>query len=155
MTEDALRDWLDDTAAHALTMWAEARGDASEGDSSVEERIAVGWVIRTRALVSHTTVKAVCLAPWQFSCWNTGADANHRALLAAAGSLYAGVSVDPLLRETLYLAQGILDGHLLDRTHGATHYYAPDAMKPPGRVPSWAKGKVPTARVGRQLFFRL
>lgn len=155
MTEDALRDRLDDESALALTMWAEARGDRSEGGSSVEERIAVGCVIRNRAQASGRTVKYECLSPWQFSCWNTGADANHKALLEAGELLVNGQPLDPLLRETVYLAAGILDRILLDPTRGANHYYAPDAMKPPGRVPSWAQGKTPCAHVGRQVFYRL
>jgi hypothetical protein len=35
---------------------------------------------------------------------------------------------------------------------GATHYYAPAAMIPKGRVPAWAIGP-PVARVGGHLFF--
>lgn len=58
---------------------------------------------------------------------------------------------DPLFAETLYLADGIMAGVILDCTQGATHYYAPKAMRPPGKVPTWAQGK-PTRAIGDQLF---
>ena len=51
-----------------------------------------------------------------------------------------------------WIAQGIISGAIEDRTGGATHYYAPRAMTPIGRVPPWAKGLTPM-KVGSQLFF--
>lgn len=139
----------------ALTAWAEARGDWREGTSSVEERIAVLCVIRTRARRSGRSLTAECLAPKQFSCWNAGTDANHLTLLRAAATLAQGLPPDPLLAETLYLAGGVISGVILDRVNGATHYYAPASMTPPGTVPSWARGHEPTAHVGSQVFYRL
>jgi len=153
--EAAIRAALDDVTAPALTAWAEARGDRREGGSSVEERIAVLSVIRTRARLGRQTLKAVCLAPRQFSCWNPGDDTNHLALLEQAERLVTHQAVDPILLETIYLAEGIAGDVILDRVGGATHYYAPDAMVPRGRVPAWARGRRPVAVVGRQLFFRL
>lgn len=155
MTEQEIRDRLDDVTALALTAWAEARGDASEGDSSVEERIAVMSVIRTRARAACCGFKTICLAPQQFSCWNPGEDANHRSLLAMAERVVAHQLLDDVMLETLYLAEGVALGVVLDRVHRATHYYAPAAMRPAGRVPSWAVGREPVARVGRQVFHRL
>ena len=154
MTEQEIRDRLTDVQAAALTAHAEARGDQADG-SSVEERIAVLCVIRNRARQTGKGFKAVCLRPLQFSCWNTGTDPNHLALLVAAEQVLAGEPLDPLLRETLFLAQGVADGVVLDRSGGATSYYAPKAMKPPGRVPVWARDVTPCARVGNQLFFRV
>jgi spore germination cell wall hydrolase CwlJ-like protein len=68
---------------------------------------------------------------------------------------------DPLFRETVYLAAGVISGAFLDRTGGATSYYAPKAMKPAGAKPSWVylNGKsgpehVPTAVVGSQIFYK-
>lgn len=153
---------LPDLDVLALTAWAEARGDAAQGHSSVEERIAVMAVIRnrlahpTRWRAAAASYKAICLAHLQFSCWNDGPDPNHLAVLALAARLMVGQDTgDPLLDETIYLAQGIVSGVILDRTNGADSYFAPTAMVPHGRTPAWAKGLEPTALIGRQLFFKL
>jgi N-acetylmuramoyl-L-alanine amidase len=155
MTDSEIRALLTDDTALALTMWAEARGDSSQGRSSVEERIAVGCVIRNRARAASRSILAVCLQPWQFSCWNPGDDRNHRALMAMAEALVTHrLLEDPVMIETLYLASGIIGDVIVDRTFGATHYYAPDAMVPPGRVPSWVPGMEQTAVIGKQVFYR-
>ena len=41
-------------------------------------------------------------------------------------------------------------GEIADPTGGADHYYA-DYIA----APKWARGRTPTARIGRHLFFRL
>lgn len=161
MTDVEIRQRLTDRIALAGTMWAEGRGDAREGHSSVEERLAIGCVCRNRLETRRwgTTYRAVCLAAKQFSCWNAGVDANHQALLALVartldGLLLSGdASDDPVFNETLYLAGGVIHGEILDRTNGALSYYAPAAMKPRGRVPAWAVGRVGVA-IGTQFFFR-
>jgi N-acetylmuramoyl-L-alanine amidase len=145
-----------------LTAWAEARGDRRQGHSSIEERIAVMLVIRNRVRnyqkfkLPEGTYKAVCLARWQFSCWNDDPkDGNHVELMKMAVQEIQGTRLDPLLEETLWLAGGIIEHTILDTIGGAMHYYAPLAMKPPGRIPEWAIGKQPVAEVGKQLFFKL
>jgi hypothetical protein len=110
---------------------------------------------------TDASYKAVCLAPNQFSCWNPGTDRNHVALMAQARILIEGVDVaghvdtmhpiDPLLLECLYLADGVISGALLDRTGSANSYWAPAAMVPAGRVPSWAVG-LAHLQIGTQLF---
>lgn len=170
MTEAAIRAALSGKQILGLTIWAEARGDHAEGASSVEERIAVGCIIRNRAKPGAwwgETIREVCLKPWQFSCWNPGPDQNHAALVLVAEELaQANIGIrtrpglDPLLEESLFLAEGIVDGLILDRTQGCDHYYAPRAMRPAGAVPKWAKwpdGSTvpPTVIVGSQHFYRL
>jgi hypothetical protein len=154
MTLAEIKAALDDTLALALTLWAEARGDAADG-SSLEERVAVGCVVRNRHLASgrRRSYKQLVLAPLQFSCWNdTPSDDNHRKLKALAEAVVAGrPHGDQLLEECLYLASGIIRGKILDRTGGALNYYAPKAMVPAGTVPSWAKGK-PGKTIGSQVF---
>ena len=156
---------LSNLDALALTMIAEAGGDWREGGSSVEERLAVGAVVRNRVQTKKrwgTDFRSVCLAPRQFSCWNAGTDPNHVRLMAMAERLTLGVPTpDPLFMETAYLAKGLINGTILDRTGGATSYYAPAAMKPAGSKPFWVflNGKdgaehVPTAVVGSQVFYR-
>jgi hypothetical protein len=164
MTLDQLKAQLVETDVLALTAWAEARGDRREGNSSVEERIAVMSVIRNRVTSPAwwgNTYRAVCLLRAAFSCWNDNpSDPNHQALLALAGKVLAGGATgDPVFDETRFLADGIRRGFILDRTGGADHYYAPKAMKA-GAVPVWAKRadgstKPPDAIIGDQHFYKL
>ena len=145
---------LTEQQALALTMWGEARGDNADG-SSVEERIAVGCVIRNRVLSGRWAAdyKGTCLQPLQFSCWNEDGSANAEALLARATALVNGDQPDPLMRECLFLAEGIIHMDLLDRTHGATHYVTRALLE--SHPPSWLRGVSPVATVGSQVFFRL
>lgn len=163
--EAAITGRLNDDLVLALTMFAEAAGDWREGGSSVEERLAVGSVIRNRVRTKGrwgTTFRAVCLARLQFSCWNPGLDANHVRIMAFAELLAEGRPADDAaLNETIYLARGILSGAILDRTAGATSYYAPAAMKPAGAKPAWVylNGRngpevSPAAVIGAQVFYR-
>lgn len=152
---------LDATSALAITVDAEARGDRSQGFSSVEERIAVGSVIRNRVAAGTfggSTYQAVCWARRQFSCWAPlDGEANFKRTIAVAryvlgrGPWPTTALEQRLFDETLFLANGIVAGVILDQTGGATHYYAPDAMVPKGRVPTWAKDK-PARQIGKQLF---
>lgn len=154
MTEQEIRDRVDDVAAAALTAYAEARGDTRDG-SSVEERIAVLHAIRNRAARSGRTVKDECLRPLQFSCWNPDGSRNHKALLEAAEAVLQHQVLDPLLEETLYLARGVLEGVILDTTRGATVYWAPLVMQPPGSRPKWDWSKLLwVGDVGTQKFYR-
>lgn len=160
MTEDEVKAALTDLDALTLTMWAEAAGDTAEGRSSVEERIAVGCVIRNRVQKPERygdSYRAVCLARKQFSCWNHGTDANHVRLMALAEALIAGQPVSLVVQETRALARLIMTGVLLDRVSGAVSYYAPKAMLPKGAKPKWifknGTEVQPVAVVGTQRFY--
>jgi hypothetical protein len=160
MTDAEVLVALNDPGTLGLTMWAEARAVPRDDDSHspVEELIAVGVVVRNRRAhfarwrAADDSYKALCLAPNQFSCWTPGSGANHDLLMnLARGWLTNGSLPDPVLSECLYLAEGVIANVLLDRTGGSTSYFAPAAMVPPGRIPSWAKGKS-TLKIGDQLF---
>ena len=152
---------LGDHAILWLTMWAEGRGDSAEGHSSVEERIAIGCVIRNRVNTPHRfdkTYAQVCLAPRQFSCWQVIDGAvNHQAVLALAAQLQAGTlqPFDPLCRETMFLARGILTGDLVDHTNGAAHYVT-TALAMSAQAPAWVRQVPVTDRlvIGSQVFLR-
>ena len=164
MNLDQLKTALGETDVLALTAWAEARGDFNQGNSSVEERIAVMSVIRNRMLSPSwwgDSYRAVCMRRWQFSCWNQGSDPNHLALVALATKVVENKAHgDATFEETRFLAEGIRRGFILDRVGGADHYYAPKAMRPAGTVPDWARlpdggTKRPDAIVGDQHFYKL
>jgi N-acetylmuramoyl-L-alanine amidase len=134
-----------------LTLWAEARG------SSKGLRLAIASVILNRVKAQHhawgLTADDVCLKPKQFSCWNQGPDHNHQALLDAARHLLRGDPIGPILKECLAIAAEVCTGTLADCAHGATFYYSPASMVPPGRVPSWAIGLSPVAIVDATHFY--
>ena len=161
LTDAEVLDKLSDDQTLALTMIGEARGDAREGGSSVEERIAVGCVVRTRQKNARrwsNTIKGVCLQPKQFSCWNQN-DPNRAVLLGIARAMVSKGKLDPTVHETLYIARGIIAEVILDRVGGADHYYNPRTVT---RPPDWAfnnpetrdKLKEPTALVGSHRFLK-
>lgn len=153
MTEDDIKAALSDFDAFWLTLEAECGGEPVEG------QIAVASVIRNRVGKRFgDSYRAVCLAPKQFSCWNAGDDTNHVRLMARARLVvgdYAERSTlpdDPMRRQLKYLAQGMLNGALLDNTSGADHYLTKKLFQ--STPPTWALGQ--TARfVGAHAFLKL
>jgi hypothetical protein len=151
---------LDDRRTLALTAWAEARRIPRGDHSPVEELIAVMCVVRNRRprfarwRAVNSSYKAICLAPRQFSCWNSGSGSNHDALMTLAKAVIANQPTPARTQfdECLYLADGVITGAIIDRTGGADSYYAPAAMEPPNRVPAGAIGR-PMTTVGDQLFY--
>lgn len=145
---------LTDRDVFVLTLHHEAGGEGRQG------MVAVGAVILNRAAWGQAggpygaTVRDVCLWPAQFSCWRpVGGPENFGALVLNANAIRAGRR-PTALRRADEIAGALLDG-AADPTGGADHYYAPAAMKPAGRVPSWAVGRAPTAVLGRHRFYRL
>jgi hypothetical protein len=141
---------LSQTDVLALTIWGEARNQAVEG------RIAVGCVIRNRLIAGRWghDYKAVCLAPWQFSCWTPkGGPANYETVLAAARALlHPEGHRGPDLRECLWIAEGLTSGALRDRVAGCAHYVTRELWH--SQPPSWARGMDPAIRIGDHVFFR-
>lgn len=166
MMDSEIRAILTDRTALAGTAWAEGRGDWRQGNSSVEERIAVMCCVRNRLksagkfMATEQTYKGIVLARLQFSCWNTGDDPNHVALMDLMQRIVTGLpSGDPVFDETLFLADGVIRGLILDRTNGATFYFAPKAMKPAGKMPKEAVKFAATggrfADIGDQRFYQV
>ena len=116
----------------AITILAEARG---EGDKRMG---AVAAVIAQRAIDRKQTWQKVCLAKWQFSCWNNKKISDLDHLLNV-----------PQAKMAIYLAKNM---HRIDRAKigNANHYYA-DYIK----APYWAKGEKPTVKIGRHIFYKL
>lgn len=138
---------LSDRQAVALTLFGEVRGEGLEG------QIAVASVLRNRLLDGRwgRSYAAVCLAPWQFSCWND-ADPNRPRLDALAAQLadpHAPAPADPALQRCLWLADGLVAGVLPSTVKRATHYYAVAIRE----TPRWAKAGALVGRVGNHLFF--
>ena len=116
----------------ALTILAEARGEAQDGMA------AVACVIAQRAINRNLTPEQVCLQKWQFSCWNGKSESDLEHLYETPQAKYA-----------LYLEANI-DRMNRAKVGYADHYYA-SYIKPP----YWAKGQKPVAVIGKHKFYRL
>lgn len=149
MTEDEIRVSLSDTQCLAVTLYGEARGETVEG------RIAVGNVVRNRVTTQRKPARMICLADRQFSCWNRDESSNHQRVLGAGERLLIPDQplTDPLLRECLFLAQGLVTGVMTDNTDGATHYLT-TTLYESDRAPAWAHKLQPTVVIGRHTFLR-
>jgi N-acetylmuramoyl-L-alanine amidase len=120
-----------DTDIIAMTILAEARGEGEAG------MYAVAAVISQRSLDRKQTARQVCLAKWQFSCWN-GKKANDlKHLLKLPQAKYAK-----------RLAANI---HSLNRNYVlyADHYHATWMKK----KPYWAKVYKPVKTIGQHVFY--
>lgn len=141
-----LEDALTELDAAACTAWGEAAGEGYDG------QVAVVWVLRNRASDGRHgfSIIEVALRPKQFSCWNEPSKTRVLARRLVNDEPLARYVELPSCRRA---ARDVLEGRVPDPTKGATHYYAPKAMDPPGRVPKWARGKKPCAAIGGHLFF--
>lgn len=103
-----------------LTIYGEARNQSLDG------KVAVGCVIRNRLWSKENfggnTYKDICLAKNQFSCWWEG-NVNSAELMRAVNAVISGLqALTPLIRECLYLGQGIVDNQIRDNVNGALYY---------------------------------
>ena len=122
------------------TLWGEARGEPTKGV------IAVAWTIKNRANKPcwwGNSIESVCLKKYQFSCWNSN-DPNYPFL---SGKKPIPTKDYVRLQES---AVAVIDGHELDPTYGATHYYAKSMRNPP----VWTKGAKMTTVIGNHIFYK-
>ena len=130
------------------TLYGEARSEPLEGI------VAVANVLRNRVQDGRwgADYRAVCLAPWQFSCWTpVGGQRNYERVLALVRQMRAATPItDAGVRELTYIMHGVLrDGWLRDTVRGATHYHVA-AMQP---RPAWAQTVAPVKQVGHHVFY--
>lgn len=135
---------LSDIEVEGLTLIGEARG--LHYPIGMQE---VAWVVRNRVAANKWwghTERAVCLYPWQFSCWNEN-DPNRAKLLKWPAS-------DPVYIEALQIATESMIGTGDDPTHGATHYFNHVTM-PQATWPKWYQDQTPCAVDGPIWYFNL
>lgn len=145
---------LDATDIVALTLWGEARHEATEGIVAVGNVIANR--VRDRERRWGPTWQDVCLKKWQFSCWiPQGGAANYARVKAQAEALMGTRAIpqmkEPRLRECWWVARGIVDQMFRDNTKGANHYHTL-TLTP---LPKWAKRDAVTCVIGAHIFYRL
>lgn len=127
----------------ARTLFGEARGESDAG------LVAVAWVVLNRVRFAQqkpygywwgNDVVAVCLRPWQFSCWNQN-DPNV--------SVIQNVTRDnPRFQDCVQIAKKVMAGQILDPTEGATHYHHVDL------TPHWTQNATKTVQIGAHLFYK-
>lgn len=115
-----------------LTMARTVFGEAEPHDR--DDAIAIAHVICNRATLPNwpSKIEAVCLQPFQFSCWN--ADNPRREMLLT-------LNLDTKTewwQEVVEVCWGVAGGEFPDPTSRSTHYYATYI-----KAPKWARGHVP------------
>lgn len=147
-------DLANDQQVLAGTIWGEARGEPDTGKEAVasvvmnrvaaaKRRIAITG--KDHPLFGDGTVRAACLKPFQFSCWNRN-DPNRAKILALDFD-----NPDQVLADCIAIAARAIAGILTDWTHGAL-YYKESAIPWPA---AWGTEKQPLAVIGRQSFYNL
>jgi len=116
----------------AATICAEAGGESYAG------KVAVGDVIATRAIKSNTSLRTVCLASKQFSCWNNRGTMELRMQT---------MRKHPAWDECVVIANKISQPGYRPSSP-ATHYFNPELANP-----SWAQQLRRVAIVGKHWFF--
>lgn len=117
----------------ARTLYGEAKAQ------DVPDAIAIACVIMNRVSLPNwpNEIEAVCIQPYQFSCWNTN-DPNRARIFKASG---------PWFKRCIEIATLAVEGNLPDPTTRSTHYHTP-AVKP-----AWSRRKTPVYQTAGHLFF--
>lgn len=124
----------------ARTLYGEARGELMK--FGLAPIIAIANVILNRYKKNFAkTIKDVCLAPKQFSCWNKN-DPNYKKITAVTEE-------DMIFRKCLLVAENVLDEKYPDITDGCDHYHT-NYVKP-----YWAAYLQPKCTFGSHCFYSL
>lgn len=135
-----LPDPPDDLQMVALTVKQEAGAEPYAG------KLAVAYVLVTRARQSGRSMLDVLFDPYDFSAWNT--DSPTRLALDTIPA--------EQWRECYRAACSAAFGFEPDPTHGADHYLnVATVIKVAGKLPSWFDEAKVTATIGRHTFLRL
>lgn len=135
---------LSDINLLGLLLYLEGRGEPIEG------RIAIANVVRNRTR-GKLHYFDVIIATNQFSCLNSN-DPNYPIAIKTAQVLsqaQIGEIPDAILRECVFVSQGVVSGFVLDNTKGAKYYFNPSVCRP-----SWAAKMAITRVIGNHQFLR-
>ena len=116
---------------------------------------------RARLRYRGATVANVCLYPFQFSCWGeAGGSDNYRHTLKVAEAVAAGIATPlpvnamelAIWDESLWVAEGLVNGLIRDRVAGALHYMTTKLYRE--NPPRWAPAGRACCEVGAHIFLR-
>jgi spore germination cell wall hydrolase CwlJ-like protein len=145
---------LDDREILARTLYGEARGEyippwgrtGENTPGNIDGLVAVGNVVMNR-LHQQTwygkNVRAVCLKPYQFSCWNQN-DPNRKEIMMVD-------SKNPIFKICLEVASALCSLTCSDLTYGSDHYFSTSLNHPP----KWAEFAEEKVTIGRHRFFKM
>jgi spore germination cell wall hydrolase CwlJ-like protein len=133
---------LNDETLFALLLFGEARGEGIEGRAAVAavvmNRLKLGWY--------GDGLAAVILSPLQFSCFNPD-DPNREQLERFVREWEGQIKTNNSLRESWWVAKGVIEGWLISNVGNATHYHAGSV------APAWAKKLTFIKTVGNHKFY--
>lgn len=144
-----------DILVGALTVYGEARGCTQAGRTAIAHTLLnrakarKWWGAGVKPYADHS-LAAVCLKPYQYSCWNHS-DPNYALLVKLQGA-YREAIRDRHCRAALKALIDALDGYAADVTNGATHYLT-IKLHLTEAAPVWAK-RQDFIEVGAHRFFR-
>lgn len=126
----------------ARTLYGEARGEKVRGLEAVACVILnrVDKALKRGGYWWGADVEAVCLRPWQFSCWNPN-DPNREKIITVD-------KTNKVFATCLRVARRAVFGGVQDPTDGATHYHRV------GLLPAWARAHAPCAEIGHHVFYK-
>jgi N-acetylmuramoyl-L-alanine amidase len=149
-----------DVRVLGLTLDGEGRGESATG------RIAIAWTVRNRREQyprdRDKSYVDICLRRLQYSCWWPQGDEGNpnsnyaRTMRMAEWTYHPSQAARPTLlqlnrlRESTYLAAGVIGGQLLDPTYGSTHYCTIGAYT---KGVAWATPGSLRATIGGHMFF--
>ena len=124
----------------AKTIYGEARGELN--NFGLAPLIAVGNVVLNRLRKKFAnSIPEVCLAPYQFSCWNQK-DPNYEKLKNLDES-------STIFKTCLKVAKNLIEGTWPDLTDGCDHYHEKSIK------PYWAGQLTPKRVFRNHLFYSL
>jgi len=148
MTNDEIKGQLNDFEILCLTVIGEGRGEPVEG------QIAIANVIMNRSRIQKKSIKEICLAPAQFSCWNE-TDPNRLLLETLIKEILLGNHEVGFYKQIMYVVGGVYDGKISDNTKGVQNYMTTKLFNSPLR-PGWAKKpKAEPFQIGSHTFIRV
>jgi N-acetylmuramoyl-L-alanine amidase len=125
------------TLKHMDTLARTLYGESKPNDVADAEAIASVIMNRKRLPNWPDEVTAVCLQPYQFSCWNVS-DPNRKRIMEAKGKWF---------EQCKDIADRAIMGRIPDPTTRSTHYHTPAVN------PKWSKGKKAVYKTNGHLFF--
>lgn len=124
----------------AKTIYGEARGELN--NFGLAPLIAVGNVVLNRLRKNFAnSIAEVCLAPYQFSCWNRK-DPNYEKLKNLDES-------STIFKTCLKVSKNLIEEKWPDLTDGCDHYHEKSIK------PYWAGQLTPKRIFGNHLFYSL
>jgi hypothetical protein len=125
----------------AATIWLEARGEKEIGMKYV------ACVIKNRAKLKSKTPEEICLAKWQFSCWNSNPNYVDIKLRSSKDVATWRWLVNDVQESVKADNAAVSLANLTE----ATHYLNPRRLN---KLPSWANTNTYLTSVGNHDFYK-